>query len=278
MHGLLLKRSSSVKCIAVDWSGAIDQGDQRKNIWLAEAEGDQLVRLENGRTRKEVVSLLAEDILTSDNVVVGLDFAFSFPEWYLRERGILDARGLWELVEREGENWLEGNTWPFWGRPGAFSKRPPGLVTHYRHRRTEGALQLQGLQPKSVFQIYGAGAVGTGTIRGLPWLLSLKDAGATIWPFDPIALPTVVEIYPRSLYGAEVINNKKPIGRNSRRKYLDSNYPQIELHWRDIMIGNDNAFDAGVSALVMAAHTDSFHNLQRATDPTTSLEGEIWHP
>ena len=52
-----------------------------------------------------------------------------------------------------------------------------------------------------MFQIGGAGAVGTGSIRGMPHLLTLADSGFTIWPFVSGGLPTVVEIYPRALTG-----------------------------------------------------------------------------
>ena len=44
------------------------------------------------------------------------------------------------------------------------------------------------------------------------------------------------------------------------------------------MVGNENAFDAGVSALVMSKHAGEFRNLKSTLQPPMSLEGEIWRP
>jgi len=62
---------------------------------------------------------------------------------------------------------------PFWGHQG--SKRQ--LSADQQFRLTELALIERGLQPKSVFQLGGAGAVGTGSLRGMRHLLQLQAAG-----------------------------------------------------------------------------------------------------
>ena len=267
-----------MRCIAVDWSGAKDEEGQLKGIWIAVAERSGLTRLRNGLGRSEICNLLAKEIQSGDEVVIGLDFAFSFPRWYLEQRSFLGASALWELAQRKGEIWLSGDKWPFWGRKESlYQKRPQTLKGNMQYRQTDAALQ-RDFQPKSVFQISGQGAVGTGTIRGLPILPKLREAGAAIWPFDAPRRATVVEIYPRLFYGTAMINNMKLVGRNSRAAHLAQQFPNIEQHWHDIMVGNDNAFDAGVSALVMAGHTNSLSNLSQATDPTKQLEGEIWRP
>ena len=262
-----------MRCIALDWSGASDKAAQKRTIWLAEAINGQLVRLENGRTRGEVVMLLVEEIQTYKDIVVGLDFAFSFPEWYLRMYGLVSVRALWGLAGKEGETWLNGDTWPFWGRPGRYSSRPLDLEPHCRFRQTEAALKVQGLQPKSVFQVNGAGAVGTGSIRGLPWLVNLQDVGATIWPFDTPKHPMVVEIWPRLL--TEDVVKSSPL---ARAEYLGRRYPELNTQCVRAMEKSEDAFDAGVSALVMAAHAENFLSMSQATEPTKSLEGETWRP
>lgn len=267
-----------MKYIAVDWSGAEKEKGQLDGIWLAVAEGQSLARLMNGLTREEVCRKLIGNIESGEDIVVGLDFAFSFPEWYFGYRGISDARCLWNLAAAEGERWLEGNTWPFWGRPGPLQKRPSCLNKDNEYRQTDLDLKAMGCQPKSVFQTYGNGAVGTGSIRGLPFLPCLRDAGFSVWPFDAPRMPLLVEIYPRCLYGRGLINNMTVQGRDSRRAYIEKHYPNIELHWVDIMIGNDNAFDAGISALEMCKHAQEFAKLPRATAPPKLLEGEIWRP
>jgi hypothetical protein len=50
-------RMSEPRLVAVDWSGRAG-AEQRQTIWMAEAIEGELVRLEGGRTRTELVELL----------------------------------------------------------------------------------------------------------------------------------------------------------------------------------------------------------------------------
>jgi hypothetical protein len=43
------------------------------------------VRLENGRTRTEIVEALVAEKERDPHLMVGFDFAFSLPAWYLRD-------------------------------------------------------------------------------------------------------------------------------------------------------------------------------------------------
>ncbi|MDE2765356.1 MAG: DUF429 domain-containing protein [Chloroflexota bacterium] len=274
-----------MKCIAVDWSGAESDALQLQGIALAIAEGGSLTRVTNGLVREEVIGLLMQEIKSGGELAIGMDFAFSFPAWYLQRRKRQRASAFWELAAKEGETWLDGNTWPFWGRKGRYQKRPVSLNAYSEFRKTDDDLRDSGFRPQSVFKVYGAGTVGTGSIRGLPFLANLRNAGAAIWPFDAASngQPIVIEIYPRYFYTTEgineVINNGKITGRDSRQAYLASEkYRHIEQHWRDFMIGNEHAFDAGISALKMSAHAADLRSLQQDTDAPYSLEGRIWTP
>ena len=267
-----------VRYMAVDWSGDAQRWRQRKVIRLAVVEAGRLVRLEGGRTRDETIDLLVGEIQSGTPTFIGFDFAFSFPQWYLRWRHLGCVGDLWHLAAREQEVWLNGQTWPFWGRPGPCRCRPGNLGENRRLRQTDEG--RENSNPKSVFQVYGGGAVGTGTIRGLPALTRLQKAGAAIWPFDD-AQPsgaTVIEIYPRLFYGRAVKTGNSVNGRNSRWAYLEREYAQVERHWRDDMSESGDAFDAGVSALVMSANGRNLHGLRKATDRRTLQEGEIWSP
>ena len=260
-----------VRFIAVDWSGAKDRADQTKRIWLAEAANCELLRLESGRTRDEVVDILVKEMQSRD-VVIGLDFAFSFPQWYLQWRKLSGARKLWELAASEGEMWLSETLAPFW-----VSKKSDRLKSDERleYRETEWELRRRGFPPQSVFKLVGPGQVGRGSVRGQPYLLELQRAGAAIWPFDAPKMPMVIEIYPRSLTG-----KVEKTDREARADYLTRKYPGLDLGRGPArkMVESDDAFDAGVSALVMSAHAEDFGRLERATEPPKSLEGEIWSP
>ena len=270
----------NVRCIAVDWSGAEAEPDQLAHVWVAVAAAGHLMRLRNGLTRDEVINLLATEIVAGGPLVIGLDFAFSFPQWYLTRHNLNGAHELWDLAAIQGDDWLSGETWPFWGKDkSSFQKRPKTLVPKLEFRQTDLERKIGSRKPKSVFQINGAGSVGAQTIRGLPGLTRLRRAGAAVWPFDvpDPDRPIVIELYPRVLYG-RVNNSGGVTGRNSRRQYLERHYPNLVEHWTDIMIGSGDAFDAGVSALVMSANVGNLQGLQQAVVLQRLLEGEIWAP
>ena len=258
------------RVIAIDWSGARAAAERR--IWLCEAAGGRVLRLECGRSREEVADHLIEEAARDPRFVVGLDFAFSFPAGFLAKRGHRRVETVWQEAEEQGEEWLaECPSPPFWGKPG---KRKPRLGAAL-HRATELALlEATGLRPLSVFQIGGAGAVGVGSIRGMPVLRRLREAGFSVWPFDAPGRPLVVEIWPRLFMGRQVRKSRA----GERRRYLETDYPAVAGSARAAAERSDDAFDALVSALAMDRHREAFGRLRRARDVPARLEGAIWRP
>ncbi|MEX2246402.1 MAG: hypothetical protein WEC75_06920 [Dehalococcoidia bacterium] len=256
-----------MRIIAVDWSGA-KAGAQRK-IWLAEAAGGILRRLECGRSREEISQHLVDLAARDGELMVGLDFAFSFPAWFLRSEGFSSAHELWRACAGgAAERWLSACDPPFWGRPG---RGRPDDVEHFRRTERE-TTRVAGIGPKSVFQVGGAGAVGTGSLRGMPALASLRDAGFAVWPFDSPRLPLVMEIYPRVLTG-HVAKSRE----DARRLHLTRYRPQLGALFETAASSQD-AFDAATSAIVMSQHARSFASLAGARDEVERLEGAIWSP
>ena len=254
-----------MRAIAVDWSGAKKPAGK---IWIAEACRGSLTRLDPLDSREEAIHEVLAHLRSDEQRVAGLDFGFSLPAWFFRKNGLTRVYDLWALAEREGERWLRDCPWPFWGRTG---KKRPALEAHFR--RTEAQCQqVQGIRPKSIFQIGGAGAVGTGSIRGMPFLKRIHDAGFRIWPFDGSQLPLVLEIYPRILTGSVV----KSAGEK-RAAYLAAKWPDLAPEAASSAIRSEDAFDAAVSALIMAARFTEFYKLPRA-DAVARIEGEIWQP
>jgi hypothetical protein len=247
-----------LRVLAVDWSGSDSAASER--IWVAEARAGQLVRLESGVGRDVLHALAAP----GERAVVGVDFAFGFPAWFARLRGCATIGEVWALAASEGEAWLAGCEPPFWGRPGrprpaAVDGRPP--------------LRACDAPPaKSIFQVGGAGAVGTGSIRGMRELDALWRAGAGVWPFRA-GWPLLVEIYPRLLTGRVYKGRWR-----ERLDHLRRSYPGLATTMRERAAGSEDAFDAAVSALVMDAHRAELAVLRPATDPETLLEGAIWQP
>ncbi len=203
--------------IAIDWSGAPAAAAHRRGRFAAvgarmggekhaqatDARRPALfhqlpcdlppVQLRGGRLRAEVEHWLLDFALRREPVVAGLDFSFSYPAWFLRELGCGSAPELWALAAAEGERWLREPHPHFWGRRKGIGPPPehraPGSLGYRQCERA--AVVKTGRLPLSSFQIGGAGAVGTGTLRGLPMLARLRAAGWSVWPFDPPRLPMV---------------------------------------------------------------------------------------
>jgi hypothetical protein len=259
------------RIIAIDWSGR-SGADQRRALWLGEAVDGELVRLEGGRTRAEVVKLLVAAADRDPDLIVGFDFAFSLPAWYLRDRG-LTPRELWTALADEAltpamrrlglARWMNTPEPPFWTTGEAHALLAPGQ----EFRQTENDVRVSGAQPKSVFQLVGAGQVGRGSLYGMQALQRLAAAGFRVWPFDAPRLPLVVEIFPRVLTG--------PVRKNSqseRERYLTA--VPMALEFRRVAAASEDAFDAAVSALAMAAE----ELLALPDEPGYALEGKIWQP
>jgi hypothetical protein len=265
------------RIIAIDWSGAKRASTQRKTIWVADWRAGR-VSLESGRTREDVVNWLLEQAETSKEIIVGLDFAFSFPAWFLREKGFASAPEMWWILsEGSGEDWLQSCYQPFWGRP---KRRCPSghREPDWRgFRKTDRSMNIEGIRPKSPFQIGGAGAVGTGSIRGMIVLENLRKAFC-IWPFEPIDNlargHVAIEIYPRHFTGPV-----KKSSATARREYLSRpEFADLPENILQKARGSEDGFDALVSVLGMAKHAGTFAALKQETDPDALLEGTIWRP
>ena len=251
------------RAIAVDWSGRIDRPERA--IAVAECSSEGFVLHGKGMDREQVIEFLVAEADEDPRLVVGLDFSFSAPGWFLAEHGVSSGPEFWSVVTERGEGWLTNPEPPFFGPKGTSKPRDRQLF-----RQTEAS--LPGLAPKSFFQTAGAGAVGTMSIRGIPKLAELAEAGFRIWPFhDPEPdRPVVVEIYPRALTGVSGKRNREVCEKLLRDEFADL----IEPGLRGIIASDEDLFDASVSAAVMHRHISHFANLPSGD----RIEGQIWTP
>lgn len=254
---------------AVDWSGA-RRGAERR-IWLAEVRDGVLVRLESGRSREEVVELLVAEAADDSRLVVGLDFAFSFPAWYLAHVGCESVEAFWRLVGRDGPVWSEALEAPFFDRGSWHDDRNREFRDSSPYRRTERELTPR---PETVFKLVGQRQVGKASLTGMPALLRLRDAGFSIWPFDAPELPVAVEIYPRLFYGPRV----RKQDASSRRELVESWAMDSPHDLVAAAVASDDAFDAATSALGLYRQRSRLVELEREADPAYQLEGRIFAP
>ena len=302
-----MKSESVQRVVGIDWSGRVDAAGQRRHIWAGVWTVGK-VTLEAGRTREEIAEWLIELARETPRMVVGFDFCFSFPAWFVREEhGAADAPEFWKRVVEDGhaERWLARDCADrrFWGKPGLHRRggRPAEFSGENLHRmlratdinhklvahipEAERQALVRGIAPKSVFQIGGAGSVGTASLRGFATLVRLREAGFRVWPFDRPALaakspkPLVVEMYTRLNTGA--VHKSNPVARAAyllRKRREDSAYAALSRTVMQGALGSEDAFDALVSTMVMAEHRAEFVTLPKPRDPLHRLESWTWAP
>jgi hypothetical protein len=295
------------RVVAVDWSGDRSAAGQRKKIW-AGVWTEGVVRLESGRTRVEVGAWLIELARETPRMVVGIDCCFSYPAWFLAEHGCATVFDFWRaVVEGKGEAWLhrECGDGRFWGVTGTArtGKRPAefsgeGLrrmmrTTDWENKiavRLEGgdeerAAKMRGITAKSPFQIGGSGSVGTGTLRAMPVLERMREAGFRVWPFEDARLtgarpaPLLVEMYTRLLTGPVAKSNG--VARRAylvARKKTDAAYAGLTRAVLAKAYASEDAFDALVSCLEMMRWRGEFAGLKATRDKVLRMEGITWRP
>jgi hypothetical protein len=248
--------------VAADWSGAA-RAEQR-HLWMAEVDGvsRRILRLAPSTRGAAAERLLDLANATGGELTVGLDFGFSFPAWFLDRHLVDSAVELWADQARL-EGWLDACPPPFWGKPG---RRRPDLTPEQHWRRTELATFPR---PKSVFQIGGAGSVGTASLRGMPILDRLRRGGFSVWPFDPPRHPIVMEVWPRLAMGPLI--KCRP---EQRRAWLGRNGASLPPAVVAAAQQSDDAFDALVAAIALARDFDG--RLPEVEDVTLRREGWIW--
>ncbi len=294
------------RLVAVDWSGDKGPGQRKKiwaGVWTRSPRGRVCggrVQLECGRTREELTAWLVDLAHQTPAIVVSIDCCFSYPAWFLREHGCTTAFSFWRHVAAgEGERWLTDATSTrderFWGRP---HKRPqqfsgPGYPTMMRRTDMDNKVEfgggdaaraalMKGIQPKSPFQIGGAGAVGTGSLRAMEWLLRLWEHGFRVWPFEDAAdgKPLLVEMYTRLLTGPVAKSNAS--AREAYLKARRGSDADFYAHLpRSVVAGaqsSEDGFDALVCLLEMVRWQHEFAGLRATHDATLRLEGITWRP
>jgi hypothetical protein len=224
--------------LMVDWSAAASPTFGKDSIWwaLLQRDGDrtEMTRRENPRTRDaattEIADLLATLMENGARVLVGFDFPFGYPTGTASRLNMpgLPWRHMWqELADllndapnnennridvAEGLNErLSGEAFPFWGN--VREETRPYLVR--RERRPHGQSDLtewrlcdhRARTTSSVWQLAGAGSVGSQVLTGIPRVLQLRTDPrlatiSHIWPFetglahDPRPRIIFSEVYP----------------------------------------------------------------------------------
>ena len=204
--------------VGVDWSGA--RGPRLPGLQVAMAKAGRsaprLVPSPDGQhwTRSAFADWFVEILSPNGRVLVGFDFAFSFPRF---DRGEFfpnvpdvpsTAADLWlcvdDMCEATGDffagAFVEGSRYARYFQ-GGVRYEPRLRITDERCRRV-------GLgRPESIFRLVGPAQVAKGSLAGMRVLhyLRLKVPHLCIWPFDRLSRSrsaiVAVEVYPGAFVG-----------------------------------------------------------------------------
>ena len=237
--------------IIADWTAAEGKKLGDGSVWVGVAKRDVRFRLytetHNVATRAEgeklIAALLADHRKRGDRVLVGFDFNFGYPAgtaerlkltgtpwtamWKFIAANVVDkpdnTNNRYQVAAKMNRLMTDA-PWPLWGAPANQAQRwltttkpPAGSAADIpEFRATELAIRKGRLQPKSVWQMHGAGAVGGQTLVGIAAVRRLLDnlgPSGAVWPFgtgwraldasdlEPLSA-LVVEVYP-SMWGAK---------------------------------------------------------------------------
>lgn len=226
--------------LMVDWSGGNDRGATPKKdaIWVCAARDgtvDQPVYLRNRQEAESwITNFLHSENAAGRRVLAGFDFAFGYPigfgktltgtddpfaiwDWFADR--VVDAPKTNNRFDLAGEiNALFPGTGPFWGN--GLQRDIPYLPRKGLARAGHGMAEKRAAENHAkgafpVWQLSGAGAVGSQVIMGLPMLARLRRTfgrDLAVWPFEPLVPPiAIVEIWPSLI--AKAVSATQPKGR-----------------------------------------------------------------
>ncbi|MBP2158608.1 MULTISPECIES: cobalamin biosynthesis protein CbiG [Asticcacaulis] len=209
--------------VIVDYSAAEGKKTGESSVWIGVMKRDVRFRLSyethNPATRAEALtllrSILADLHKRGDRILLGVAFALGFPRGTVSR---LELKGTpWQAmrtflvqnvvdkadnsnnrfqVAAKMNRLMTDEAWPFWGCPKNAAQKwlstlkPDSFGDFPEFRLTEDAARKQvkkTAQPKSLWQMHGAGVVGGQAMLGITATKSVMDTlgeTARLWPFE----------------------------------------------------------------------------------------------
>ena len=236
--------------IIVDWSASSRPSPTRPSenaIWWAFVHDGRHSAALYHRTRQDaesaLIAFISNEVDCGRRVLAGFDFPFGYPAGVATQvtrRDDAGAFNLWDWLsahirddERNGNNrfkiaaminCLYCGKGPFWGRPQKWDC--PDIPTRKTDRTTDCGVHPNDMRvaeehakgSKSVWQLFGAGSVGSQVLLGLGAINRIRKHAflgqhTVVWPFDnglhvpgQKSLLVVAEVYPSLL--KEVVDER----------------------------------------------------------------------
>lgn len=289
------------------------------SIWWAAVQDGHETVVAHEQTRSDAIAhltrFLKKEVDEDRSVLVGFDFAFGYPSGFAQKvTGRASSIKVWEWLSNEvvddarnGNNRFsvagdlneilkrecEVENGPFWGYPEKKGRLNPGVPTHDPHKKGNlshrpwpkgfpfAYRRVTDDAPgaKAVWQLLGAGAVGSQVLLGLPVLRHLRSKSSplhgkcAVWPFETgFAKPNLTtgksvvlaEIYPSLLRSAV----EKYAGS---REILDRT--QVRLNALAFsLLGEQNG---GLDELFVGPTDDNLKNFTRKNETSAAVRKRI---
>jgi hypothetical protein len=209
--------------VILDYSAAEGKKTGESSVWIGVMKRDVRFRLSyeshNPATRAEALtllkSILADLHKRGDRIFVGVDFSLGFPRgtaaklalngtpwsamWDFLAKNIVDKPDNTNnrfAVAAKMNRLMTDDAYPFWGCPKSAAQKwlstlkPASFGAFPEYRLSEEAARASSVktaQPKSLWQMHGAGVVGGQSMLGIVAVKTLRETlgdKAKIWPFE----------------------------------------------------------------------------------------------
>lgn len=202
------------RIVVVDWSANSTPKRGADSIWIAVLDVDDgsAVVSDNVPTRSAAIDAVTALLAGGGGArtLLGVDASLGYPAGTATALGCRGVpwKATWSLLDdlvvdddQNRNNRFEVAAelnrrvgpvpGPFWGCPPAKAGRllaptkPASFGALGEWRHTEAALRAVGARPFSVWQLLGAGAVGSQALLAIPWLSELRrrHLPLDVWPF-----------------------------------------------------------------------------------------------
>ncbi|MCU1361676.1 MAG: Molybdopterin biosynthesis protein MoeA [Ilumatobacteraceae bacterium] len=206
--------------IVVDWSANSVPKTGKDSIWscIFDPVGGRQITL-NHRTRWRARQYLIDELLQDTcRVLIGFDFPYGYPRGFAAAAGLTGEQpwlAAWQHLACTLRDDADNNSnrfevaaqlnaaisdglGPFWGTtadrhitPSLSATKAPGFphAGLAEFRANELAMRATRRYPSSVWQLCGAGSVGSQALTGIPVVWALRSheqlmARSTVWPFE----------------------------------------------------------------------------------------------
>lgn len=206
--------------VVVDWSANATPKAGKDSIWSCVHDGATGHQHTLNHLTRHAARQYLTDLLIADHgrVLVGFDFPYGFPRGFAHAAGLGGSRpwvAAWEFLAHHVQDAADNTTnrfevaaalnesisdgpGPFWGTtserhvtPHLSRTKAPGFphAGLAEFRSNELAVRATGRSPFSVWQLSGAGSVGSQALTGIPVVWGLRSHHelvhrSTIWPFE----------------------------------------------------------------------------------------------